>query len=274
MARPTRSWLFTPGTRPDRFEKAAESGADVLIVDLEDAVAPDEKATARASALKYLGSRRSAALARAVRINGLDTLHGLADMQAIIEAAPDPDFIVLPKVESADHILILDRLLSRAGIKARILGIVESARGLAAIESIAGASERLHGLMFGAADMAADLGAEVSWNSLFYARARIIAACAKARVGAVDSPWFDVRDEPGLVDEIGKIFNMGFAAKAAIHPLQIEPINAAFTPSQEDVEQARAILAENEKGVGVINGRMIDEAVARKARRVLAAVAG
>ena len=274
MAKPTRSWLFTPGTRPERFAKAGEAGADVLIIDLEDAVAPSEKAAARSSVLRYLGSARSDGTQHAIRINGLDTVHGLADMQALVETGTKADYIVLPKTESADHIHILDRLLTQAGIAARIIGIIESARGLAAVDSIARSSSRLHGLMFGAADMAADLGAEATWNSLSYVRGRIIVACADARVAAIDSPYFDVRNKPGLIHEVRCSVDMGFGAKAAIHPAQIEPINTALTPTDEAVEQARAILTENEKGVGVIDGRMIDEAVARKARRVLAAIGG
>ncbi|ACB96136.1 itaconate degradation C-C-lyase RipC [Beijerinckia indica] len=274
MVKPTRSWLFTPGTRPDRFAKAAEAGADVLIIDLEDAVAQGQKAEARASVLSYFAHKPSESIARAIRINGLDTVHGLADLHAVIEDAVDADFLILPKTESADHILILDRLLSRVGIRSQLVGLIESARGLTAVDKIAAASPRLHGLMLGAADMAADLGAGVSWDNLSYIRGRFVVACANARIAAIDSPWFDVRDEAGLIQEVRRAVGMGFVAKAAIHPGQVKAINTALTPTAEEVQLARAILVENEKGVGVINGKMIDEAIARKARRVLAAAGG
>lgn len=274
MTQATRSWLFTPGTRPDRFKKAQEAGADVLIIDLEDAVAPEEKSKARKVTLDYLELPQTSSVAHAVRINGLDTPFGLADLQALIKQGSKPDFLVLPKTESADHLVILDRLLTRAGLDAPVVGLIESARGLAAVDTIASAKPRLFALMLGAADMAADLGVGPEWDGLSYTRGRLVAACAAAGIMPIDSPYFSVRDKRGLNYEVKRSIAMGFVAKAAIHPDQVEPINKAFTPSDEEVEKARAILAENRKGVGVIDGQMIDEAVARRARRVLAAVGG
>jgi (S)-citramalyl-CoA lyase len=119
--------------------------------------------------------------------------------------------------------------------------------------------------------MAADLGAETAWNPLSFARSRIVAASALADVQPIDAPYFDIQNEAGLRSEVTDAVALGFTAKAAIHPHQIQPINAALTPSADALEKARAILAENAKGVGVVDGQMIDEAVARKARRVLAA---
>src|SRR5271165_4040161 len=265
-----RSWLFTPGTRPERFVNAAEAGADVLLIDLEDAVAPRDKYAARTTALDYLAGPRAGTL-RALRINGLDTLAGIADVDALLGSAASPDFLVLPKTETAGHLQILDRLLTAAGKAARLIGLIESARGLVAAEAIATATPRLTGLMFGAADMAADLGAATAWEPLAFARGRLIAACALAGITAIDAPFFDLRDEAGLKQEAAAAVAFGFAAKAAIHPAQIGAINAALTPSAEAVDKARAILGENAKGVGTVDGQMIDEAVARKARRTLAA---
>jgi (S)-citramalyl-CoA lyase len=268
---PTRSWLFTPGTRPERFDKAAEVGADVLIIDLEDAVAPADKPAARATALEFLSRRQRGGAACALRINGLDVAAGIADLAALLEAAVAPDYLVLPKTESPDHIRILDRLLSAAALGSRIVGLVETARGLAAADAIAAASGRLYGLLFGAADMAADLGAETAWEPLAYARSALVAACARSGIVAIDTPFFDVHDTAGLEQETHRAAALGFAAKAAIHPGQVAAINAAYTPSAVEVARAREILAENAKGVGVVDGQMIDEAVARKARRILAA---
>jgi len=266
-----RSWLFTPATRPDRFAKAAAAGADVVILDLEDAVAPKDKAEARATALDYLAGNPADGALHALRINGLDTRSGISDLDALLGSRAAPNFLVLPKTETAGHLQILDRLLTAAGRTIRLIGLIESARGLAAVEAIATATPRLVGLMMGAADMAADLGAATAWEPLAYARSRLIAACALADVTPIDSPFFDIHNEDGLKQEVAAVVALGFAAKAAIHPAQIGAINAALTPSAEAVEKARAILAENAKGVGTVDGQMIDEAVARKARRTLAA---
>jgi (S)-citramalyl-CoA lyase len=127
--------------------------------------------------------------------------------------------------------------------------------------------------MLGAADLAADLGADAAWEPLAFARSRLVAASALHAVMPIDSPFFDIHDERGLRDETGRAVALGFEAKAAIHPNQIAIINAALTPTEAAVAKARAIIAENAKGVGTVGGEMIDEAVARKARRVLAAAA-
>jgi (S)-citramalyl-CoA lyase len=266
-----RSWLFTPGTRPDRFDKAAASGADVSIIDLEDSVAPADKAEARRTALAHLAQPSAGSCGRALRMNGLDTRFGLADLQALLESSACPDYLVLPKTESAAHLQILDRLLAAAGKATRLVAMIESAHGLAAVEEIAASTPRLEALLFGAADMSADLSAGTAWAPLAYARSRLVAACALAGVMAIDSPFFDVKDHEGLTQEMSQAIALGFAGKAAIHPNQIAPINAALTPRPEEVAKARAILAENAKGVGVVQGQMVDEAVARKARRILVA---
>jgi len=267
----TRSWLFTPATRPDRFANAAAAGADVAILDLEDAVAPKDKTAARTTALQYLTDAPGESARHALRINGLDTQAGIADLDALLASRATPDFLVLPKTDSAGHLQILDRLLTAAGKNIQLIGMIESARGLAEVEAIAFATPRLAGLLFGAADMAADLGAACAWQPLAFARSRLIAACALAGVTPIDSPFFELRDEVGLKQEVATAVALGFTAKAAIHPAQIAAINTALTPSVEAVAKARAILSENAKGVGSIDGQMIDQAIARKAHQTLAA---
>lgn len=255
---PTRSWLFTPATRPDRFEKASAVGADIAILDLEDAVAPNDKDRARTTALDYLRSGKADHVGHALRINGLDTRAGIADLNALLQTGAAPDYLVLPKTETAGHLQILDRLLTASGRATKLVGIVESARGLAALQDIASATPRLAGLMLGAADMCADLGTATAWEPLVFVRGRLIAACALAGVTAVDAPYFDVHDADGLSQETARAVAFGFEAKAAIHPGQIGAINAALTPTKQAIEKARAILAENAKGVGVVDGQMID----------------
>jgi (S)-citramalyl-CoA lyase len=266
----TRSWLFTPATHPERFGKASAAGADVAILDLEDAVAPQDKGRARSTAFDYLAVASAEGSMRALRINGLDTSAGIADLHALLGSAAAPDFLVLPKTETVGHLQILDRLLTAAGKDTRLIGLIESAHGLAAVEAIAAATPRLAGLMLGAADMAADFGSATAWAPLAFARGRLIAACALAGATPIDAPFFDLHDEAGLKQEVAAAVALGFGAKAAIHPAQIVAINAALTPSAAAVDKARAILAENAKGVGTVDGQMIDEAVARKARRTLA----
>src|SRR5271168_1839911 len=253
----TRSWLFTPATHPERFGKASAAGADVAILDLEDAVAPQDKGRARSAAIDYLAAASAEGSMRALRINGLDTSAGIADLHALLGSAAAPDFLVLPKTETAGHLQILDHLLTAAGKPTRLIGLIESARGLAAVEPIATATPRLFGLMLGAADMAADLGAITAWEPLVFARSRLVAACALAGVAPIDAPFFDIHDEAGLKQEVSAAVALGFAAKAAIHPAQIGAINAALTPSAEAVEKARAIIRENSKGVGTVDGQMI-----------------
>jgi (S)-citramalyl-CoA lyase len=266
----TRSWLFTPATRPERFVKASQVGADVAILDLEDAVAPGDKVRARNTALDYLAGNPPDGTLHALRINGLDTRTGISDLDALLGSQAAPDFLVLPKTETAGHLEILDRLLTAAGKATRLIGLIESARGLAAVEAIATATPRLAGLMLGAADMAADLGATIACKPLLsLVSGRLITACAVTGVMPVDSPFFDLHDESGLKQEVAGAVALGFPAKAAIHPAQIDVINAALTPSAEAVERARKILAENVKGVGTVEGQMVDEAVARRARRTL-----
>src|SRR5271168_946327 len=205
-----RSWLFTPATRSDRFAKASEAGADVAILDLEDAVAPEDKAQARITALEYLAGSPADGALHALRINGLDTRAGISDLDALLGSKAAPDFLVLPKTETAGHLQILDRLLTAVGKDTRLVGLIESARGLAAVDAIATATPRLAGLMLGAADMAADIGAATAWEPLAFARGRLVAACALAGVTAIDAPYFDIHDGDGLRQEVTRIVALGF----------------------------------------------------------------
>ncbi len=267
-----RSWLFTPATKPDRFDRAAEAGADAIIVDLEDAVAPADKDSARQTALRWLAQPAApGGILRVLRINQPGTPFGLEDLLALVRTDARPDLVLVPKTESADVLRLVDRLFVDAGRPTRLVALIESARGVAEAAAIAQATPRLDALFFGAADYAADLGAEVAWEPMLAARAAVANAAALAGLVPIDSPYFAIADDEGLRRETAATQRLGFAAKAAIHPRQVAAINAVLTPTAEQVAEARLILAENAKGVGVVAGRMIDEAVARKARRILAA---
>ena len=163
----------------------------------------------------------------------------------------------------------LDRLLSSQGKLTGLIPMIESVQGLSAVNRIAQASSRIRALMIGAADLAADLGTEASWEPLAYARSRVIAAAALAGLSAIDSPFFDIGDSDGLAEETKRARAFGFEAKAAIHPRQIGVITEMLRPTDQQMTRARLIVDAAAKGVAVINGVMIDEAMAKKARRTL-----
>jgi (S)-citramalyl-CoA lyase len=266
---PSRSWLFTPATRPERFPKAIAAGADLQIVDVEDSVAPADKPRARDTALEFLRDPPPG-LTYALRLNSIDSAIGLADWLAFLDSDAAPTYLIVPKVNSAGHLHILDKLLVAAGKSSRLIAQLESAAGLAQAEAIATSSNRLAGLMFGTADMAADLGADHSWAALHYARSRLVAAAALRGLLAVDAPYFDIRNFDGLRAEATLALASGFSGKCAIHPDQVSILNGVWMPTESEVQQAYTVLAENEKGAGVAGGIMVDEAVARRARRILA----
>ena len=268
--RSLKSWLFTPGTKADRFEKAAEVRADALIIDLEDAVAPSAKQEARCAALHYLeglGSDRS--LPCALRINAPITRVGLDDLQSFLNSSAEPDFIVLPKCESAGEIRFVSTLLREAGKSTEVIALIETAKAVAALAIITGADVKPAALLFGAADMAADLGAEAAWEPMLWVRSRIVEMAACGGIAAIDSPYFEIADAEGLQQETKRSAGLGFHAKCAIHPSQISTINAVLTPSEQQIAEARQVLVVNRKGVGSVDHRMVDEAVARNARLLL-----
>ena len=264
-----KSWLFTPATKSDRFTRAADVHSDALIIDLEDAVAPSAKTEARETALRYLAGISADRLPCALRINSPDTRFGLDDLRALLNSPAEPDYLVLPKCDSSALIALVGNLLREAKKTAQIIALIESAKAIGALKEIAGGEAKPAALVFGAADMAADLGAETAWEPLLWVRARIIQAAASAGIAALDSPYFDIADTEGLKQETKASASLGFRGKCAIHPAQIATINAFLTPSEQQVAEARQILVVNQQGVGSVDHEMVDEAVARKARLVL-----
>jgi len=264
-----KSWLFTPATKADRFGRAAEVHADALIIDLEDAVALSDKQKARTAALQYLEQPAESRLPGALRINAPVTRTGIEDLHSLLESSAAPDYIILPKCDSPAFISMVRVLLDQAAKKTEIIALIESAKGVEALPDIVKSDVKPVGLLFGAADMAADLGAKTTWETLFFVRSRILQVAASAGVVVVDSPFFDIADLEGLKRETKAAEDLGFHGKAAIHPKQISIINEVFTPSAEEVARARQILTVNQQGVGSVDHQMVDEAVARKARLVL-----
>ena len=268
-----RSILFVPGHRPDRFAKALATGADAVVIDLEDAVPPGEKAAARAAVLARPAAPAGVALG--IRINPLPTPDGIADLAALIGAAA-PDFLMLPKVEAPEELRIVVRAFGRHAHAPQLLALVESAEGLARAGAVA-AEPGCAALGFGGVDLAADLGCQVAWEPLLPHRAALVAAAARAGRGVVDVPFLALDDEAGLAEETRRVQALGFTAKLAIHPRQVATIQSVLTPPPEQVAWARRILEAMEQaagGVCVVDGKMVDAPVARAARRVLARSGG
>jgi (S)-citramalyl-CoA lyase len=272
-----RCLLFTPANRPERFEKAVAAGADGVVLDLEDGVGAGQKAAARANLVAFLKDRGRLDADRpfltAVRINGLRTKDGLADLLALAEARVAPDALVVPKVESAGEVDVVAAHLDTMHAATRLLVYVESGRGLEHAAAIATASPRLAALLFGAADLAADLGAEMTWEAMLWGRCRVVQAAAAAGLVALDVPFFPI-DRPGeLEEECRRTRTLGYAGKLAIHPNQVAVIVRAYTPDEARVAWAHRVLAAYEAAAGdpcTIDGTMVDEPIYRAARRVAA----
>jgi citrate lyase subunit beta/citryl-CoA lyase len=284
-----RSLLFVPGDSPRKLEKGLGSGADALLIDLEDSVALSAKEAARKSSAEFLAAARNdtARPRLYVRVNALSTGLTDADLDAVMAAGPDG--IMLPKtVGGADVTHLGAKLAVREaeyGLEdgaTTILAIAtENARGVFALGSLAGASHRLKGVAWGGEDLAADLGAETNRgpDGLYtdpyrLARGLTLLAGAAAEVDAIDSVYTNFRDLDGLGVECREARRDGFAAKMAIHPAQVAVINEAFTPTAEALAHARMIVeafeANPDAGVVGIAGQMIDRPHLKQAQRLLA----
>jgi citrate lyase beta subunit len=267
-----RSLLFVPGSRPERIEKALAAGADAVCIDLEDAVPPQDKAAARAAVLEWARSRPAQGPAVGIRFNALSTLDGLKDVIAFAESGVQPDFLMLPKVSGADE---LRRLAGMLTAPPPFWPIVESAEALEAAYAVAAASG-VQGVLFGGADMSADLGSTLEWEALAYARGRLAAACAAAGVQLHDVPHLDIKDEADLVASTVRSKALGFTGRACIHPVQVGPVNVVHTPSEAEIARAKrviAALAEASGGAALLDGKLIELPVIRAAERVLARAA-
>ena len=284
-----RSLLFVPADSPRKLEKSLESGADALIIDLEDAVALAAKPAARVAARDFLRATRSAARRPMliVRVNALDTGLADADLDAIMPAAPDA--IMLPKSRHGADVQHLSVKLAVREAEndlpdgaVKIIPIAtETADAIFGLSSYAGASARLAGLTWGAEDLAAALGAETNRleNGSYadpyrLARAMTLFAARAADVEPIDTVFPNFRDEAGLRAECAAARRDGFTGKMAIHPGQVAAINAAFTPSPEALDHARKIVAafarEPDAGVLNLDGAMIDRPHLKQAERLLA----
>jgi citrate lyase subunit beta/citryl-CoA lyase len=283
-----RSLLFVPADSAKKLDKAMASGADALIVDLEDSIAPDGKAAARQSAAAFL-SETAATTPRPyllVRVNGLHTGLTDADLDAVVPARPDA--IMLPKAEGGASVVHADAKLAvreaTSGLPDGHIKIValatETATALFLAGTYAGASARLSGLTWGAEDLSAELGAEANRDAqgvlldpYRLARTLCLASAAAAGVPAIDTVFVDFRDSEAFRRECGAARRDGFSGKMAIHPTQVPIINVMFTPTPEAILHAQAIVdafaANPDAGTVGIGGIMVDRPHLVRAQRIL-----
>ncbi len=267
-----RSILFVPGNKYDWILKSIQSNADGVVIDLEDAVAPQFKESGRKTVKKFFDEIEDTSKKIILRINPLTTLDGLQDVLLLRECKKFPCAVMLPKVESAGVVELLVALLSEINSNIGIIVIVESAKGLLRVNEIAVASNMIKGLVFGGADYSSDLGCDFTWDNLYIARQTVVLAAVSAHIEAIDMPYLLLDDFSGLENETRKSISMGFTGKIAIHPKQLDTINQIFMPDQEKVNWAnRVIEAVNKHGLGAIrvDDEMVDAAIVRRAERLL-----
>jgi malyl-CoA/(S)-citramalyl-CoA lyase len=302
-----RSELAVPGTNPALFGKAAKSNADIIFLDCEDAVAPDDKERARKNIVQGLNEVDWGSKTMMVRINGLDTHYMYRDVVDIVEACPRLDMILIPKVGVPQDIYALDMLVTQieAAMKRdKRIGfevLIETALGMANVEAIAQSSRRLEAMSFGVADYAASTRARTTviggvnkdcgvltdkdgnnerqyfWSDPWHAaQTRMMIACRAYGLRPIDGPFGDFSDPEGYVAAANRAAVLGYEGKWAIHPSQIELANQVYTPSQADVTKARRILeamaqaATQGRGAVSLDGRLIDIASIRMAQALIA----
>jgi malyl-CoA/(S)-citramalyl-CoA lyase len=302
-----RSELAVPGSNPAMFEKAAKSAADIIFLDCEDAVAPDDKEMARRNIVQALNEIDWGSKTMMVRINGLDTHYMYRDVVDIVEACPRLDMILIPKVGVPQDVYAVDMMVTQieaAKKRTKRIGfevLIETALGMANVEAIAQSSKRLEAMSFGVADYAASTRARTTviggvnkdsvvltdrdeagnrqafWTDPWHAaQTRMLVACRAYGLRPIDGPFGDFGDPDGYVSAANRAAVLGYEGKWAIHPSQIELANKVFTPSEAEVTKARRILdamaqaAKEGKGAVSLDGRLIDIASIRMAEALLA----
>lgn len=273
-----RTMLFLPGNNPGMLQNGGIFGADSLILDLEDAVAPAEKDTARLLVAHSLREVDYSGCETVVRINTLDTF-GKQDIRAIVPCRPAA--LLVPKVQTADDICAVAAEIAAAEQPGQspvgIIALIETPRGLAEAYSIATASNRMLALAFGAEDYTAALGAQRTkeGSEILNARAALVNAAAAAGIQSIDTPFTDVNDEEGLTKDTAFAKQLGFKGKLTINPRQIDSIHLVFNPSNKEIDWAERVMqairqAEAEgSGVASLDGKMVDAPIVNRAERTL-----
>ncbi|MBQ4447030.1 MAG: CoA ester lyase [Clostridia bacterium] len=279
-----RSMLFLPGNNPNMMINGADLGADSIILDLEDAVSPDEKDTARFLVRSAIADMGFAGVEITVRINSIDTAYWKQDLEAIIPLRPD--LIMIPKSGTANDILTVDKYIEgieeRCGMErgvVRLIPLIETALGVENAYAIASACPRVAAIFLGGEDLTADLRCKrtKAGNEIDYARKRLVVAARAAGVDVYDTPFTDVNDDEGIVTDAEYAKSLGFTGKSAIAPRHVKAINAVFSPTMKDIEYAKmvfeAIRRGKEQGKGAVSllGKMIDKPIVERARQTLEA---
>ena len=266
-----RSFIFTPGLKPEMFPKAITSGADMVCIELEDGIAIKDKNEARKNtieALKNLEVKSGVELV--VRVNCQRTKYGLLDLEAFISSKLPVKALMMPKVKTPDEVTFIDDLLTDSGLDTDLHVIMETNEALESIYEIAHASKRIVALYFGGVDMAAELRVPNEYKNLIYARSKLVHAGASVGVDVIDVPYLDLDDMDGMKKESELVRDLGFTGKGSIHPKQINILNEIFTPSKEEIMKAKKIVDqfnESNTGLVVIDGKLIEKPVLREMQR-------
>ena len=238
-----RSFIFTPGLKPEMFPKAIDSGADMVCIELEDGIAIKDKDQARKNtidALKTLEVKSGVELV--VRVNCQRTKFGLLDLEAFISSKLKVKSLMLPKVKTPEEVTFIDDLLTDCNLDTDLHVIMETNEALESIYDIAHSSKRIVALYFGGVDMAAELRVPNKFENLIYARSKLVHAGASVGVDVIDVPYLDLENMDGLKKEAEFVKNLGFTGKGSIHPKQINILNEIFTPSQKEISHAKKII--------------------------------
>ena len=269
-----RSFIFCPGNKPDMIPKALRSGADMVCIDLEDAIIPEHKDISRVSTVKaFENISVPYGVETLIRINDVNSEEGKEDIQAILNSNNTASGLMLPKIQSVEEIINLERQIKLANKSLNLHIIIETNTGLQNAWNIAQSSSIIKSLLFGGVDMSADLGCNGDWLSLLYARSRVVHAAAGAGIDSIDVPFLDLEDMEGMRNEAQKSKNLGFSGKGSIHPKQIESLNKVFTPSSEEIAYANKVIKafnEASDGLVVVDGKLIEKPVLRTALKTIA----
>ncbi|MGV8959782.1 MAG: HpcH/HpaI aldolase/citrate lyase family protein [Stenotrophomonas sp.] len=271
LVNPRRCLMFVPGSRPERYAKAVATGADQICIDLEDAVAPGDKETARASLFAYLAEKPQSRGEIGLRINPLSTALGQADLKALAASGLSPAFVMLPKVETVAELQQANDVLS--GIDTAFIAQIETPKGLLDARALATAIPRLQALMFGGFDYIVALRGRASWESFLHPRVTLATIAAEAGIGCMDVPYLDIKDEAGLVAETDRVIDLGFTSKAAIHPSQVEPIQSRYLPTAAEYDRAQRVVAALAQSGGEaiqLDGKLVDRPIEIAAERAIA----
>ncbi|WP_461712094.1 HpcH/HpaI aldolase/citrate lyase family protein [Streptomyces sp. DSM 41013] len=268
---PERAWIITPGLHLDRFASAQKSGASVAVVDIEDSVAPADKQTARTASEAFF-ALPDPPCTLGIRMNSLTTLDGIKDLTALAAYTARPDLIVIPKVESDRDIALVAAALDTDAYTPDIWALIESPRAFTTLPAIMRAP-RLGGVIFGSADYAASVRCGLGWEALHYARSALINAATAANLPAIDAPTWNLNDPDLLRRDAERAKELGFYGKGCVHPRHVRVINDVFTPTADEITQARAIVAAADASGGTVttvDGQMRGTPFFNRARALVA----